>query len=52
MNDHRIVHRPKPIARSVPISRVRRETAAYIVLVAANALPMAMMIATENPSVA
>jgi len=34
----------------MPISRDRRATAAYIVLVAANALPTAMITATANPS--
>ena len=41
--------RLNPSARSVPISRARRATAAYIVLVAAKPAPTAITIATKNP---
>ena len=38
-----------PSTRSVPISRERRATAAYIVFIAAKLLPTAMMIETKMP---
>ena len=41
--------REKPSTRSVPISRARRATAAYIVFIAAKLLPTAMMMATKMP---
>ncbi len=42
--------REKPSTRSVPISRARRDTAAYIVFMAAKLLPTAMMMATKMPT--
>src|SRR5712692_3400922 len=53
-NEKRMLRREKPIARSVPISRVRAATIAYIVLSAPKTAPSPMMIdtkATRNSSV-
>ena len=47
--DHRMLPREKPSTRSVPISRARRATAAYMVFMAAKLLPIAMMTATKIP---
>ena len=41
--------REKPSTRSVPISRARRATAAYMVFMAAKLLPTAMMIEMKIP---
>ena len=41
--------RENPSTRSVPISRARRATAAYIVFMAAKLLPTAMMMDTKIP---
>ncbi len=46
----RIERREKPIARSVPISRVRAETCAYIVFIAPKAAPIAVKIPTMKAS--
>src|SRR5262245_20640415 len=40
--ERRIERREKPIARRVPISRVRAETCAYIVFIAPNEAPIAV----------
>src|SRR5262249_46053708 len=45
--ERRIERREKPIARRVPISRVRLETWAYIVFMAPKAAPMAVKIPTR-----
>ena len=49
-NDTRIERREKPIARSVPISRVRAETCAYMVFIAPKAAPIAVKKPTMNAS--
>ena len=51
VKERRIMPRVNPSARSVPISFERRAMAAYMVLVAAKALPMAMITATEKPTI-
>ena len=48
MNELRIDVREKPSARSVPISRVRAATSAYIVFIAPNTAPMPMMTPTNS----
>ena len=45
----RMLKRENPRTRRVPISFERRATAAYIVFIAAKALPIAMMTATKVP---
>ncbi len=50
MNELRIDVREKPSARSVPISRVRADTSAYIVFIAPNTAPMPMMTPTNSAS--
>ena len=47
MNDARIEARENPSARSVPISRVRAATSAYIVFIAPKIAPMPMMMPTK-----
>ena len=49
-NENRIARREKPSARSVPISRVRAATIAYIVFMAPNTAPMPMTTATKLAS--
>ena len=43
--------RENPSTRSVPISRARRATAAYMVVMAAKALPTAISVQTSIPSI-
>ena len=42
--------REKPSTRRVPISRARRDTAAYMVFMAAKLLPIAIMMETKMPT--
>ena len=46
--DSRTARRENPIARSVPISRERAATRAYIVFMAPSELPIAMQIASTH----
>ena len=49
-NENRMERREKPSARSVPISRVRAATIAYMVFMAPNTAPMPMITATNVAS--
>ena len=47
-NETRIERRENPSARSVPISRVRADTCAYIVFIAPNEAPIAVKTPTRK----
>ena len=49
-NENRMLKREKPSARSVPISRVRCDTMAYMVFIAPNTAPMPITMATNEAS--